>query len=264
MVAPVSVSVSVSSPRYTMPPRRSFALLALVAAIAAEQVTVDPKGASHGERFTDTLAAENGDLWHSVVHHRFTDEIAAGTLSLDVLRCYLIQDHRFLDAFVVLLSSMIAAARALPDRIPGAQFLALITGKENTYFERSFSALGVSDSDRELTPNATATTRFIELMRQAARSGSLAEMLAVLVVAEWSYQSWGERVLPAAVAEPFYFREWVDLHSGAYFGSVVEYLRALLDREASLIDDAGRSAVRARFAEAAELEKAFFDHCYSK
>ena len=37
------------------------------------------------------------------------------------------------------------------------------------------------------------------MMRDAAASGSLGEMLAVLVVAEWSYQSWGERVQAAGV-----------------------------------------------------------------
>ena len=99
-------------------------------------------------------------------------------------------------------------------------------------------------------------------MRDAARSGSLAEMLAVLVVAEWSYQSWGERVLPFAVQAPFYYREWVDLHSGGYFGAVVAYLRKLLDREADLLDSATLARVRARFAAAAQLEKDFFDTCY--
>lgn len=54
---------------------------------------------------------------------------------------YLIQDHRFLDSFVVLLASMVAHARCLEDRIFGCQFLALVTGKENTYFERCFQAL---------------------------------------------------------------------------------------------------------------------------
>ena len=34
-----------------------------------------------------------------------------------------------------------------------------------------------------------------------------------------SYQSWGERVLPVAVMEPFTCREWVDLHSGALSSS---------------------------------------------
>ena len=75
--------------------------------------------------------------------------------------------------------------------------------------------------------SAPTQVRFEKLMRDVAGSGSLARMLAVLVVAEWSYMSWGERVRAAAVPEPFWCREWVDLHSGDYFGSVVAYLRGL-------------------------------------
>ena len=230
----------------------------------AAEAPVQPAPTKEGRpRLTDSLVSEVRPLWRSVVEHRFTDELAAGTLDLGVLKCYLIQDHRFLDAFVVLLSSMVSAARSLPDRIPGCQFLALITGKENTYFERSFEALGVTPTERTTTPNATATSSFIQLMRDAARVGSLGEKLAVLVVAEWTYQSWGERVLPNAVSEPFYYREWVDLHSGEYFGSVVDYLRRLLDSEADHLDEAGMDAVRRRFQTAVQLEKQFFDACYN-
>ena len=218
--------------------------------------------ASKEERFTDSLTSQIQETWDSVVNHRFTDELASGTLDLGVLRCYLIQDHRFIDAFVVLLSSMIAAARSLEDRIPGAQFLGLITSQENTYFLRSFDALGVTQTERETTPNAPATSAFQALMRDAAKSGSLAEMLAVLVAAEWSYQSWGERVKPQAVAEPFYYREWVDLHSGDYFGSVVGYLRGLLDKEGALLPEGELAKVKDRFFTAMRLEKEFFDTCY--
>ena len=142
-------------------------------------------------RFTDELRALAGSKWDAVVEHRFTDELAAGTIADGVLARYLIQDHRFLDCFVVLLSSMIAAAPTLADRIPGCQFLALITGRENTYFERSFEALGVDKAAREDTPNAPATSAFDSLMREAAKA-SYPEMLAVLVVAEWRC-SWAHR-----------------------------------------------------------------------
>lgn len=45
-----------------------------------------------------------------------------------VLKKYLVQDHRFLDAFVVLLAAIVSNASSLEDRIPGCQFLAMITG----------------------------------------------------------------------------------------------------------------------------------------
>ena len=212
-------------------------------------------------RFTDELRSLAGAKWEAVINHRFTDALAAGTIDRDVLARYLVQDHRFLDSFVVLLSSMVAAAPSLAARIPGCQFLALITGRENTYFERSFAALGVDDAARESAPDTAPTVAFKALMRDAAKA-TYSEMLAVLVAAEWSYQSWGERVLPAAVQEPFTSREWVDLHSGEYFGSVVEYLRGLLDEAAATMTPAERAAVEVRFLAAVDIELAFFDAAY--
>mmetsp|Transcript_65592 Transcript_65592/g.212294 ORF Transcript_65592/g.212294 Transcript_65592/m.212294 type:complete len:107 (+) Transcript_65592:372-692(+) len=97
-------------------------------------------------------------------------------------------------------------------------------------------------------------------MRASAASGELPRMLAVLVVAEWSYSSWGERVLPRAKPSlPFWCREWIDLHSGTAFAGVVEYLRSLLDKEGPSLSPSARSSCCEAFLEAVHLEKAFFD-----
>ncbi len=213
-----------------------------------------------------------------------------------MLKKYLIQDHRFLDAFVILLSSAISKARSLEDRIPGCQFLALITGKENTYFERSFEVLGCSDQDERMKiPDAPVTVNFCDLMRDIAMKGTLgyvhifscffnphvqdcnpdllqllsyalnmiSEILSVLVVAEWSYQTWGEKVLPITNKEvEFTTWEWVDLHSGTYFSEVVSYLRRLLDKEGDLLDDGGREKCKKAFLRAIQSEEDFFDMAY--
>mmetsp|Transcript_103614 Transcript_103614/g.322918 ORF Transcript_103614/g.322918 Transcript_103614/m.322918 type:complete len:209 (+) Transcript_103614:143-769(+) len=187
-----------------------------------------------------------------------TDAIGAGTVPEEAMRRYLVQDHKFLDAFVALLSSMVSKAPSLEDRIPGCQFLALITGKENTYFERSMTRLGVTDEDRSHPPLPVAQA-FIDLMRGAA-GGSLAEMLSVLIVAEWSYLEWAVRVHPARSADaPFWCAEWIDLHRGEYFEGVVAYLRGLLDRIAPGLPRSELARARARFAEAIGLERAFWD-----
>jgi thiaminase/transcriptional activator TenA len=80
-------------------------------------------------KFTEQLRDAAGPQWDRVIQHKFTNELADGTIDRSVLTRYLVQDHRFLDSFVVLLSSIIANARCLSDRIPGCQFLAVITGK---------------------------------------------------------------------------------------------------------------------------------------
>lgn len=215
-------------------------------------------------RFTDHLREKVADQWERVINHRFTNELSAGTIDRNVLRRYLIQDHRFLDSFVVLLASMVAKARCLSDRIPGCQFLAVVTGEENTYFERCFEKLGCADpTDRECIPHAPCTAGFINLMRDVSANGTLGEILSVLVVCEWSYLSWGSRVLANTNREDFVTYEWVDLHSGAAFEGVVEYLRGLLDKEGDLLDEKGRKACESRFVEAVRLEEEFFDNAYA-
>mmetsp|Transcript_26991 Transcript_26991/g.41403 ORF Transcript_26991/g.41403 Transcript_26991/m.41403 type:complete len:219 (+) Transcript_26991:87-743(+) len=216
------------------------------------------------QRFTEELRDAVSDQWERVVNHKFTKELAAGTIDRNVLKKYLIQDHRFLDAFLVLLASMVANARSLSDRIPGCQFIGVIAGKENTYFERCFEKLGCSnEEERAKIADADCTAGFINLMRDAAANGSLGEKLAVLVVCEWSYLSWGQAVQNSTNRDAFETYEWVDLHSGEYFESVVSYLRGLLDKEGELIDAAGKEACLQRFSKAIQLEEDFFEHAYS-
>lgn len=211
--------------------------------------------------FTDDLRTSAGDQWNRVIEHKFTKELAANTIDLSVLATYLIQDYRFLDAFVVLLASMIAKCRCLDDRLPGCQFLAVITGAENTYFERSFQALGVKDPSA--APDAPCTTGFIQLMHQAAESGNLGEMLAVLVVCEWSYLSWAQIVARQTVRdENFWTYEWVDLHTGENFEAVVSYLRRLLDQEGQRMTEDEKAVCQERFLQAVQLEEDFFENAY--
>lgn len=212
--------------------------------------------------FSEDLKAAAGEQWNRVVKHKFTTELAAGTIDRKVMTRYLIQDYRFLDAFVVLLASIIANCRTLSDRILGCQFLAIITGKENTYFERCFDALGCFEEDLTNIPDATCTTSFCNLMREVAMKGTLAEKLSVLVVCEWSYQTWGELVKKQTVRDDFVTYEWVDLHSGPQFEQVVTYLRGLLDREGELIDEIEKELCKKRFVQAIQLEEDFFEYAY--
>ena len=90
------------------------------------------------------------------------------------------------------------------------------------------------------------------------------EMLSVLVVAEWSYLSWGEKVLASTNRDvDFTTWEWVDLHSGEDFAKVVAYLRGLLDKEGTLMDEAGRNKCKDTFFRVVQLEEDFFDMAYA-
>lgn len=210
-----------------------------------------------------TLVSLCADDWNAATDHPFCHALAAGTLPKQKMATYLIQDYTFIDAFVRLAASAIAHAPTLADSVPLAQFLAVITGPENTYFLRSFEALGVdkaSRTDPELWPSARD---FRLLMREAAASGCYEQMIAVLVVAEWVYLTWATPVNPPRDDLPFYFSEWITLHAGPDFESVVAYLRNQLDTVWLSLGSEEQAAVESTFRRAVALERQFFDAAFA-
>ncbi len=209
-------------------------------------------------RPTDLLRDGKSADWQAATTHTFTRELADGTLPEHKMRWYLEQDYQFVDGFVRLLASAIAHAPSLADSVPAAQFLAVITGPENTYFLRAMEALGTQPS----SDPAPATKAFQDLMAEAAASGRYENMLAVLVVAEWVYLSWASPEHPPKADLPFWFAEWITLHAGDGFESVVEYLRGQLDKTWPTLTVEDQAQVTRLFHRAVELEKDFFDAAY--
>ena len=205
------------------------------------------------------------DDWLKATNHPFCIELADGSLALDKMRVYLAQDYTFIDNFVRLAASAIHHAPSLPDRLPLAHFLGIIAGPENTYFQRSFDMLSVPESERTAPQLLTPTSDFQALMLKAANSGEYGNMVAVLCVAEWVYLSWAKpfsEPVESVDALPFYFGEWITLHSGEYFESVIEHLRTQLDTVFNNAQPAKQQVMQDYFKQAVLLEKQFFDACY--
>jgi thiaminase/transcriptional activator TenA len=68
-------------------------------------------------RFTEWLRQQPEPAWSEAMGHRFTRELADGTLADTVMRGYLVQDYSFLDSFVRLVASAIVKAPS-PSREP--------------------------------------------------------------------------------------------------------------------------------------------------
>jgi len=213
-------------------------------------------------RASTQLKEESIENWNSATNHAFTTELADNSLCLDKMRLYLAQDYSFIDNFVRLASCAIYHAPTLNDRLPLAHFLGIIAGPENTYFQRSFEVLNVAKEQRENPILLKPSSDFQALMLKAAKSGEYANMIAVLCVAEWIYLSWAKPFVKTVETLPFYFSEWISLHSGEYFESVVEHLRTQLDTAFNDADAKKQETIKDYFKQAVLLEKQFFDACY--
>lgn len=209
------------------------------------------------ERFTETLRAASEPIWSQAVHHRFVREVFDGSIADGVMASYLVQDHRFLDSFLVLLGAAMATADSFAARLRLGRFVGMVSGDENTYFLRSFAALGVTEQQRATLPDTTPTAGFKAIMREAAATRSYAVALSVLVVAEWLYLDWASRA-PQPLPANFVHAEWITLHDNPDFRDFVEFLRAELDR----IGPAEAVPSQDFFLRAVALERAFFDAAY--
>lgn len=207
--------------------------------------------------FTRSLREGSDPTWASTTGHRFVHELHDGSIADDVMAGYLIQDHRFLDSFLALLGAGVASANTFEARLRLSQFVGEVAGDENTYFLRSFDALGVTATQRESVPNTAATDGFLAVFHDAAETRDYAAILAVLLVTEWLYLEWAAAA-PRPLPEYFVHAEWITLHDNPGFVGFVDFLRSELDAVGP------SSAERARefFDRTVQLELDFFDQSY--
>jgi thiaminase (transcriptional activator TenA) len=210
------------------------------------------------ERFTETLRAASEPGWSQAVGHRFVKELFSGAVPDAVMARYLIQDHRFLDSFLILLGAGLTDADTFEARLRLGRFIGLVSAEENTYFLRAFEALGVTEGRRAADPDTPPTTGFKAIMREAADTRSYAAALSVLVVTEWLYLDWASRA-PQPLPGSSVHAEWIRLHDNPNFRVFVDFLRAELDRVGPAQADLSRDF----FRRAVALELSFFEAAYT-
>jgi thiaminase (transcriptional activator TenA) len=210
------------------------------------------------ERFTETLRAASEPGWSHAVGHRFVKELFTGAVPDAVMARYLIQDHRFLDSFLILLGAALASADTFEARLRSGRFIGMVSSEENTYFLRAFEALGVTEARRAADPDTQPTAGFKAIMHEAAETRSYAAALSVLVVTEWLYLDWASRA-PQPLPNNFVHAEWITLHDSPNLRGFVDFLRAELDR----VGPAQAGLCRDFFGRAVALELSFFEAAYS-
>lgn len=217
-------------------------------------------------RFTDWLRKRAEPDWTNAVDHRFTRELSSGALSEAVFAEYLVQDYAFLDILVSTFGFAVAQAPDVSAKRAHVEFLDTLTDEENDYFERSFGAIGVDDARWKETELSTTTAAFVDLLGRAAHEGGYAETLASLVPAEWVYAEWATREASAheAAAElPFYYADWIELHTNPSFKEFVTWLRGQLDAHGPTVSPARERGIERIFCRTVDLEVAFFDDAYA-
>jgi len=212
------------------------------------------------ESFAGRLRLSTSTDWDASVNHRFVDQLFAGTVSDEVLARYLVQDYQFFDAFVAMLGACVATTDSKPARLRFAAQLGMLAADEDDYFQQTFAELEVPVSDAISPELSPPTAEFIAAMWEVAQSRDYADLLVVLVIAEWLYLDWGERDLPLPSAPKH--RGWIDLHRGADFRDWTQFLIDELNRLAPALESDDGARLSARWKRIVAIERDFFDAAY--
>ena len=209
---------------------------------------------SYAEQLREASKAE----WRAATDNDFVRGLGDGTLPEAAFRVYLIQDYRFLDTLVSVVGFAVGRAPDLRAKSRYAEFLGVLTGSENDYFQRSFEALGVSEDELANTPDSPVLAKLRRHMIAAADAATYADLLSVFLPAEWIYLDWA-RLVADGPASQFLYREWIDIHAAAPFADFVGWLRSELDRAEPAADSEADRRIRSAFAHMVCLERAFFE-----
>lgn len=224
--------------------------------------SIEPFAESDHDRFTEWLRDRSEPDWTTATEHRFTEELAADTIDDDVFRNYLVADYRFVETLTSTIAYAAAQAPGVDERVRFAEFLTTVGTDETDYFERSFDALSVHESERGGPPQSPVVREFDDLLRRASHEGGYAESLAVFVPAEWVYLTWASRAAEDERPDRFYLDEWIDLHAIPPFEAFVDWLRGQLDTVGPTLSPTRQREVARLFERTVALEVVFFDAAY--
>lgn len=215
----------------------------------------------HPDSFCTQAWARNQPLFQATLDLPFNRELAAGTLSREVFRHYMIQDAHYLIAF----GRALATAAAKADDADGVvQFAA--AAQEAVVAERALHhsfmrTYAVSPEQFASTPLSPTCHHYSHFLQSVAWSRPYPVALAALLPCFWIYAEVGVDLQQRSVAHNPY-QSWIDTYGGEDFHAHVRAVRATVDAVAAQTDARTLAEMHTAYTDAARLEWMFWDSAH--
>ncbi|MFS4551428.1 thiaminase II [Comamonas resistens] len=211
--------------------------------------------------FSQDLWNANQALYQSTLALPFNQELAAGTLSQERFRHYMIQDAHYLVAY----GRALAVTAAKSDNAEGVVQFAN-AANEAVVVERALHGgfmrdFGITPEQFAATPLTPACHHYTSYLLATAWSATYPVAVAALLPCFWIYAEVG-RDIHARSAKDNPYQAWVDTYASEEFHAAVRGVCATVDRLAEETTEATRAAMHAAYKDAARLEWMFWDSAY--
>lgn len=211
--------------------------------------------------FSTEAWAANADAYETIRTMPFNADLAAGTLTKDRFRHYIVQDAHYLIGFGRALS--LAAAKA-PDPDGIVHFSR--ASQDAIVVERAlhggfFRHYGIGPETFAATPLSPACDHYVSYLMATAYAEPFEVLCAALLPCFWIYKAVGDDIFSRARLDNPY-RAWIDTYAGAEFGTAVAVMIAATDAAARGASPRLRERMHRAFAHATRLEWLFWDSAY--
>ena len=211
-------------------------------------------------KFTDWLKLRSFENWDKMINHRFTKDIAAGTLSDNVFKRYLHLEYSFVRSAITIFSYALAKAPSLDDQDRLVAILYALVNDQEKYFKETFNSLGIKDLDVTRIKLKGKAALLRDGAIGIAETCSFIEILSAMLAAEWMYLTWCRK---AAVGNSTgLMKSWIILHITNDFSEQVNWIINRVNELGMSASFDVQEACAKHFGNMLEWEIAFHDAPY--
>lgn len=214
--------------------------------------------------FSEHLKEEAQPILAAIHDHPFVVGIGEGQLPREALQFYIEQDTNYLKAFAKVYAAAIMKCDNKADMAFFSEQIDLTLHSEVTPHQL-FSEVAAIDYEAHTHADLAPTAYlYNEHMYNAAREGSLLDIVASLAPCPWTYEEIAVAHTVSGKNEATNpFAKWIDFyHPNMGEESATAKLFYLLDREAAQANEAAREKAKQRFLRSCELEWHFWEMAY--
>ena len=203
----------------------------------------------------------NLPLYEMILSMPFNAELAAGTLSLDRFRHYIIQDAHYLEGFARALALASAKADNADRIVQFAEAAKTAIIVERALHADYFRKFGISATDFAAAQPTPVCDHYVSYLLRIAALEPFPVILAALLPCFWIYLEVGKSI-HARAAKPNPYQAWIDTYAGEEFASAVRAVIATNDEVAARASEETVQSMHAAFTRATQLEWMFWDSAY--
>ena len=209
----------------------------------------------------DAIWQKANALVHAMLAMPFNAERAAGTLSRDAFRHYMIQDSLYLQGYARVLALGAAKAPGPDDILAFAKAAETAIVVERALHAGYLDQFGIALEDLTQAQASPTTLGYVNFMLAEATTGSFATLVGAILPCFWVYRAVGLDIAGRSGVGNFY-QAWIDTYADPGFAAATEAMIAVYNRCHSSAGGPERAAMEQAFLTCCRYEWMFWTAAY--